>query len=280
MNLEVYMNPNMMRNLLENVVAGIISIDTKGTIRFFNPAASKLFGYSEEEVMGENVKMLMPEPYHSEHDLYLARYKATKITKVIGTTGREVVCQRKNGTHFAADLSLSEMVVSYETFYVGVITDVTKRKIAEMNLRRSEAINKAVVDTAVTAIIRIDSKGIIQAFNQAAEKLFYYRANEIIGKNVSVLMDEPHLSKHDSYLFNHLETGESRVIGIGREVVCLRKDKTTFPADLAVSKIVLGKETLFIGILTDITQRKLLEESRRSYREKLEEIIDSRIADK
>lgn len=280
MNLEVYMNPHMMRNIFEHVVAGIILIDTNGTIRFFNPASSKLFGYSEEDVIGQNVKMLMPEPYASEHDLYLYRYKTTKKTNVIGTTGREVVCQRKNGSHFAADLSVSEITVGHDTFYVGVITDVTKRKVMEINLRRNEAINKAVVDTAATAIIRINSKGIIQSFNKAAEVLFQYQPTEIIGKNVSFLMDEPHRSRHDSYISNHLKTGESHVIGIGREVVCLRKDRSTFPADLAVSEIILGKgEIQFIGILTDITERKVLEESQNNYRKKLEEIIDSRIAE-
>ncbi|MXZ09342.1 MAG: PAS domain S-box protein [Gemmatimonadetes bacterium] len=119
---------------------------------------------------------------------------------------------------------------------------------------------KAILETTVDAIITIDSQGIVQTFNSAAEKIFGYQAEEVIGNNVKMLMPAPYRSEHDSYIGRYLKTGVPKIIGIGRQVTGLRKDGTEFPMDLAVSEVPLKDKRLFAGIIRDMTERILLEE--------------------
>ena len=119
---------------------------------------------------------------------------------------------------------------------------------------------KAILETTVDAIITIDIQGIVQTFNAAAEKIFGYRAEEVIGNNVNMLMPEPYQSEHDGYIGRYLETGTPKIIGTGRQVTGLRKDGTEFPMDLAVSEVPLKDKKVFTGIVRDMTERILLEE--------------------
>ncbi len=374
-----------IKAVVDHAVDAIINIDEKGGIESFNPAAERLFGYKSSEVLGTNIKFLMPEPYASEHDEYLRNYVATGNSKIIGV-GREVEGLRKDGSTFPLDLGVSEMylgetrmftgivrditdrkeaedlslrlgriidnsfneiftfdaetlrfiqvnqgarnnigysmeelrqmtpldikpdvdeagfaklvsplvsgkepVVFFETehqrkdgtqydaeirlqlmheesppVYVAIIEDVTQRKAAEKALRESQAKSKAVLDHVVDGIITISEKGTINSFNPAAVHQFGYDPSEVMGKNVKMLMPEPYASEHDQYLRNYMETGVSKIIGIGREVVGLRKDGSTFPLDLGISEMYLGESRMFTGIVRDITERKRNEKTRKS----------------
>jgi len=126
--------------------------------------------------------------------------------------------------------------------------------------RNSEERLRAVVDTAADGIITIDANGSIQSFNPAAERLFGHAADEVMGRNVSLLMPEPHRSGHDGYLQRYLESGEPHVIGVGREVTAQRKDGSPIAVGLAVSEMQLGARRLFTGILHDLTEAKRAEQ--------------------
>ncbi len=119
---------------------------------------------------------------------------------------------------------------------------------------------KAILETTVDAIITIDSQGIVQTFNAAAEKIFGYHAGEVIGNNVKMLMPAPYRSEHDGYIGRYLRTGVPKIIGLGRQVTGLRKDGTEFPMDLAVSEVSLKDKRFFAGIIRDVTERKRLQE--------------------
>jgi PAS domain S-box-containing protein len=138
--------------------------------------------------------------------------------------------------------------------------EVKRRQNAEMALQDHEGRLQAILDTAVDGIVTIGERGIIESFNRAAEQMFGWTSDETVGENISVLMPSPYCEEHDRYLVNYLETGEAKIIGIGREVVGRRKDGTTFPMDLAVSEVWLGERRLFTGIVRDITERKRTEE--------------------
>jgi len=120
-----------------------------------------------------------------------------------------------------------------------------------------EYVLRSILDTAVDAIITIDVKGIVRGFNRAASRMFGYSVEEVLGRNVSRLMPAPYSEEHDDYIERYLQTGDARIIGIGREVMARRKDGTLFPVDLAVSEVdYLGR---FTGILRDLTSRRALE---------------------
>lgn len=142
-------------------------------------------------------------------------------------------------------------------------TEERLRVALSKSLVDSETRAHAVLDTTVSAIVSIDAEGRIETFNKAAELLFGYRAAEVIGQNVKLLMPLPYSAEHDGYLRRYLETGERRIIGIGREVTGLRRDGTTFPMDLAVADTVLDDEHIFTAVIRDLTREREAEERER-----------------
>ena len=254
--------PNQAERLsaiINTTVDGIIVIDGRGRVESLNPAAERLFGYAESEVVGRNVSMLMPSPFHEEHDQYLERYQTTGRAAIIGT-GRGVRGKRKDGTIFPLHLSVGEMLIEGERKFTGVLHDLTSRVELEERLRASEAKWRAVIDSAIDGIIVINTRGAIEAFNPAAARMFGYGEDEVIGKNVKVLMPAPYHEQHDGYLSRYLTTGDPKIIGSGREVTGLRKDGSTFPLHLSVGETVMEGEHRFTGILHDLTARVALEE--------------------
>ena len=137
----------------------------------------------------------------------------------------------------------------------------TARKLAksESAVHDQEERLRAILETAVEGIITIDSRGVVESFNPAAEKIFGYTATEVIGKNVNLLMATPHREQHDDYINNYRRTGNAKIIGIGRETLARKKDGTIFPVDLSVSEVNLSDRRLFTGFIRDITERKRLE---------------------
>ena len=181
------------RAILETVIDGIITIDARGVIQSFNPAATRIFGYSVDEVMGANVSMLMPEPDRSRHDGYIDNYLGTGTPKIIGI-GRQVVGQRKDGTRFPMELGISEVLDEDQRLFVGIVRDVTYRvqdqdRIEQLNaevlrhnqelerlvlertmqLAASEAELRTLVETSPAVIARIRSDGTIEFINTPPE---------------------------------------------------------------------------------------------------------------
>jgi PAS domain S-box-containing protein len=138
------------RAIVESAVDGIVVIDAYGCIEAFNPAAERLFGYSEREVVGRNVNILMPSPYHEEHAIYLARYLATGVQKIIGI-GREVTGRRNDGTTFPVHLSVGEMMVNGERKFTGILHDLTARVRIEERLREQSTLARLGEMAAVLA---------------------------------------------------------------------------------------------------------------------------------
>jgi diguanylate cyclase (GGDEF)-like protein/PAS domain S-box-containing protein len=136
-----------------------------------------------------------------------------------------------------------------------------RRTLAEV--RDREERHRAVVETAVDAIITIDAEGRIESFNPGAERMFGYRAEEAVGREVAMLMPEPDASRHQGFVRRYLSGGEARVIGIGREVLGRRRDGSTFPMHLSISEMTVGGRRMFTGIARDLTEVKRAEEELR-----------------
>lgn len=131
--------------------------------------------------------------------------------------------------------------------------------LSEAALQEREARLRSILETAPDAIIVIDDRGIMESFSPAAERLFGFTAEEAIGRNVSILMPSPYRERHDGYIQHYLETGERRIIGIGRIVVGQRKNGSTFPMELAVGEATVNGRRLFTGFIRDLTERQLTE---------------------
>ncbi len=137
--------------------------------------------------------------------------------------------------------------------------EIRKRKGVAKALRSSDRFVRSVIDNILDGVITIDEYGAILSFNKEAEHIFGYTLEEVTGNNVRMLMPEPDKGNHSSYLNNYLQTGTAKIIGIGREVVGMRKDGSTFPLDLAVSELLVEGKRHFTGIVRDITIQKRAE---------------------
>lgn len=142
---------------------------------------------------------------------------------------------------------------------LSTIGQLVEARRMEEALDDSAHLTQAIFDNVLDGMISIDARGIVQSYNRAAERIFGYVADEVIGQNVKMLMPEPYRGKHDGYLGSYHATGVARIIGIGREVEGQRKDGSCFPLDLAVSEIQHKGRLMFIGVVRDITERKRME---------------------
>jgi two-component system sensor kinase FixL len=164
--------------LLDAAADAMVLIDGRGRITRFNAAAQRIFGYSEPEVLGHNVSMLMPQPYRGEHDAYLDRYLSTSEPRIIGI-GREVAALRKDGSTFPIDLSVGEFDSEGEHGFVGILRDISVRKAQEEKIRSSEEHLRLIFENAPTAIAITEPRGHITAANPAARRLLGHSEAEL-----------------------------------------------------------------------------------------------------
>jgi two-component system, LuxR family, sensor kinase FixL len=246
--------------LVESSDDAIIAKDLQGTILAWNRGAERMYGYTAQEIVGQSVRVLMP-PDHADE---LAEISA-RIARGERVDHFETVRLTKDDGQVDVSLTVSP-IKDASGAIVGASTiarDISDRKRNLERLRNSEARLRSIVESAVDGIVVIDAHGAIESFNGAAERLFGYAADEVIGRNVSRLMPSPYREEHDGYLARYLTTGEARIIGIGREVTGMRKDGTTFPVQLSVGEMHVAGERRFTGIIHDLSARVRAEEQLR-----------------
>jgi two-component system sensor kinase FixL len=234
--LAVKQAAQLYKRLIEILPAGAV-LREGGRITM-NRAAEAITGYSRAELPTVDAwcSALHGEQAHEMRQ----RYETSQRLPTLPMT-------RKDGQQRHVEFAVSRLDDTRELW---LMHDVSE-------LQESESRLKAIVSNAVDAIVTIDERGTIETFNPAAERMFGYTAAEVVGQNVRLLMPPPYHDEHDGYIARYLRTREARIIGIGREVVGLRKDGTTFPLDLAVSEI--DHRRRFTGTLRDVSERRKLE---------------------
>lgn len=249
--------------LIQSTVDPIIQIDDRGIILLVNQACLKTFLYdTEADLVGQNVKVLMPESYAARHDEYLERYRVTREKKVLGI-GRKLQGRRSDGSIFPMFLSLSEALLGGKTVFTGIVRDLSMEDQQNERLR-------SILTSSVDPIAQIDAKGMIQMVNPACCSVFKYQEKDLVGQNISILMPQPHAQMHDSYLQRYATTGKKNIIGIGRKVRGLRSDGSTFSLFLTVSEAKIGNDVYYTGIMRDLSAEE-------EEREALETILTSAV---
>jgi PAS domain S-box-containing protein len=176
------LDSSLLHALVVNAVDGIVTIDAQGVVQTFNPAAERLFGYPAAEVIGRNVKMLMPEPYRSEHQDYVRRYLETGEKRIIGI-GREVEGRRKNGTTFPMYLSVAEVRSGQRRTFAGIVHDLSERKEAEEELRREKDKAQRYLDIAGAMIVALDRDQSVTLINRRGCEILGSSLQKIVGSN-------------------------------------------------------------------------------------------------
>jgi len=250
---EIRRSANWLERLIETTQDAVVSIDRQARIVLFNPGAERIFGYSKAEIQGQKVNVLMAEPYATEHDFYIERYERTGEARAIGRI-RTVEGRRKNGETFPIELSVTKVttVEGEEVQYAAFIRDISE-------VRRGQAWLQSLIDTTQDAVLSIDHQGRVVMFNPAAERIFGYTRNEIVGQKVNLLMAEPYATEHDGYIEHYERTGEARAIGRIRTVTARRKNSELFPIELSVTKIAEDQDVQYAAFIRDISEKARLQ---------------------
>ncbi|MBR7799833.1 PAS domain S-box protein [Undibacterium fentianense] len=170
------------RTIVETAVDGIITIDSQGCVRDFNSAAEHIFGWTAKEVIGKNIRMLMPEPQRGQHDDYILNYLRNNQAKIIGS-GREVTGLRKDGNRFPLRLAIGEATLQNETLFVGFITDISKRKQMEEALHNSEKQYRSLIGNlpGIAFRCRHDNDWSMLFVSDAVERLTGWKPADFVG---------------------------------------------------------------------------------------------------
>jgi|GEM_PF-570848 len=253
---------NKFRDVLDRTQDMILMIDVDTLrLRYVNHGLAAATGYANHELMDRPAHLLGA-------DLSEQQFRAFLQPLLSGRTGvlqHEAVLKGKDGRRIPVEAMIQLVATGQQRVLVAIVRDISERKGAEQALLASQSHAKAVLDTAVDAIITIDRRGIIERVNPSTERMFGYAEAELVGRNVAMLMPEPYRGEHDGYIAHYLQTGDRRVIGVGREVTGQRRDGSTFPMELAVSEIRLDDQLFFTGMIRDITERKKIDKMKSEF---------------
>jgi two-component system sensor kinase FixL len=232
----------------------IFMLDPEGRVLIWNAGGQRLMGWSEAEAVGQHVSTFYPQDARQagKPQADLAR------VQVEGKIEEDAWFLRKDGSEFLAHVSLTALYDQTGVLrgFGKVLRDVTDQRASERALDASAEHLRSILSTVPDAMVVIDERGKILSFSAAAERLFGFQEVEVVGENVRCLMPSPDRERHDGYIERYLTTGERKVIGVGRVVVGLRKDGTTFPMELSVGEATGHGPRVFTGFVRDLTDRQ------------------------
>ncbi|MEJ2347047.1 MAG: PAS domain S-box protein, partial [Gammaproteobacteria bacterium] len=236
------------RSVMESAIDAIISADAEGRIRSWNSAATALFGYAEDEVIGQAIEVIIPKRYRESHREGINRVSSGGASHVIGKTV-ELAAIRKDGAEFPVELSLATWLLDDRRYYTGIIRDITERKQAEQKFR-------SVTESAIDAIISADHTGEIVSWNKAATKILGFTEEEALGQRLELVIPERFHEAHRNGMARFTKTGEGRVIGTTVELAARTKSSEEVPIELSLSTWTVRDERYYTGIIRDIGERK------------------------
>ncbi|MGC2856524.1 PAS domain S-box protein [Novispirillum sp. DQ9] len=256
---------------LVNLALDMICLISDGAITLINLAGQKLLEHAEPDALiGRPVRDMVHPDYHAVVDLGLdALAEETALVPLMFITA--------NGE--AVDVEMRVRALAQAGAYMIEARDIRARLRSAEAVREREARLQGILDTVAEGIITADERGIIQSFNRAAERIFGRPAKDVVGRNLSLLMPQPDAVRHDGYLEAYRGGGGGAMLGRSRELSGLRADGTTFPLELNISELRLGKARLFTGIIRDITERKRAEEAEQRYKRELEVQVEEQTRD-
>lgn len=236
---------NHLSIVLEQALDAVVMIDAQNKITFFNAAAECLWGYERAEVLGRNVKMLVPHEIQADHDSYVNRNRETGEDRIVGTS-RDIQVPRKDGSIVWANLSLSKVDLGGEITYTAFVKDITKE-------REAREVISQTLEQALDAVVTIDENNCVTFFNAAAERLWGYARTEVVGQNVKMLVPPVIQPSHDDKVNANRTTGVDKIVGTSREVEIFRKDGQQIWGALSLSKVLIDGKISYTAFVKDVT---------------------------
>lgn len=266
------MSEPSIRALLQASPDGMAITQRDGRIASANQAIERLFGYPANELLGKPLTVLFADSEKGVLDRLQSEGHEQPFVPKVNVAGR-----KRDGGEFPLEVSVSRLELPPGEFRLAVLRDVRARRHAEAELRASQDRFRGILDIAEDAIISVDASQKIVLFNQGAEKIFGYSAEEVLGRSLNLLLPERFRPDHLGHMADFARSGQvARKMGERRQVYGRRKDGSEFPAEASISKLDLGGELVFTAMLRDITVRKRAEQQIRQLNEELEARVAAR----
>jgi len=246
------------RKLLELAPDAIVIVDDAGRMVLVNTQAQQLFGYTEDDMVGQPVEMLLPEAARATHHRHRADYMEQPRTRPMGV-GLDLAGRRKDGTTFPVEISLSPMPSEDGTLVMSAIRDVTERRRAEASVRASESKFRKLLELAPDAIVIVDARGHMVLVNTQAQRLFGYTETEMLGQPVEILLPDAARGGHYAHRARYEAAPRTRPMGAGLDLAGRRKDGTTFPVEISLAPMPSEDGPLVMSAIRDVTDRKAVE---------------------
>jgi PAS domain S-box-containing protein len=238
-------------DLLESTPDAIVISNVTGRIVLVNQQAEQVFGYPRSELLGQPVEVLLPERYRSGHLGHRGAYFVQPRTRTMGA-GLELHGRRRDGSEFPVEISLSPIVTEEGTMVMSAVRDITSRKRADQKFRD-------LLEAAPDAMVIVNGAGEIVLVNSQVMRLFGWQRDELLGRQIEVLVPERFRAKHGSHRSGYFNVPRTRSMGAGLELFGLRSDGSEFPVEISLSPIVTEGGILVSSAIRDVTDRKRFE---------------------
>ena len=273
---EIGRNESFLNQLFNSIEAGVILVDPETrVIADINKFAQKLTGYSKEEVAGKVChRLTCPSEANNCPILDLNQSRDMSKRKLLLKDGSTIPIMKS-----AVFVNKGDQKLLLETFVDISETEQSRQQLEkakkelEAKVEERTAYLRGIIDTAFNGIIVIDAQGQINEFSPAAQQIFGYSREEILGKSINLLMPEPYRSEHKNYLRNYLETGIAKIIGKQTVVPALRKDGSRFFMEIALNTDIVNGEPIFVAVMSDVTKRIKMEEAVAQEQKRLKDIL-------
>ena len=242
---------NRFRLVVESAPNAMVLVTTDGRISLLNKQAENLFGYHRDEMIHQSIEMLVPHRYKSHHPDFRAMFSVSPETRSMGA-GRELFALRKDGTEVPVEIGLNPIETPDGLMVLASIIDITERKKANERFR-------LVVESAPNAMVLVQKEGLITLVNGQTEKLFGYTRNELIGKEVEMLLPQRDRHHHSGFRTSFFHKPQTRPMGAGRDLFARRKDGSEFPVEIGLNPMETPDGNMVLASIIDITERKLQE---------------------
>jgi PAS domain S-box-containing protein len=240
------------RGLLESAPDAMVIVDEKGSIVLINAQTEKLFGYPRQELLGQPVEILVPKRYRGKHPGHRNGFFESPRPRSMGQ-GMELYGERKDGTEFPVEISLSPLQTGEGTLISSAIRDITNRKREDEKFRN-------LLESAPDAMVIVNDRGVIILTNAQTEKLFGFPRQELLGQPVEILIPERFRAKHPGHRDGFFHSARPRAMGVGLELFGRRKDGTEFPIEISLSPLQTQDGTVVSSAIRDVTDRWYAEE--------------------
>lgn len=243
-----------LQGILDTVLEGVITTDEFGAIDSINASAAKMFGYEADELIGTNARRLIRSDDEQRNTQEVRSSRNKHETRNIHLY-QEGTALRKDGTTFPTYYALSETYLGGKSLFVCTIQDVTHLQKVESDIRDYAARLHTILDTVVNGVITINDRSVIESVNPAALQIFGYNENEVLEQDVKMLLPPEEEKNQEIFKQDYLDSNYKNNLGKDRERTGRRKDGSLFPINLAINEARIGQQRLFVGVVTDISER-------------------------